>query len=58
MGRPPFVLVAPGRRFVYFNNDWEGYAIENALYLKRRLGQEAQADADLVAFANAAAAQG
>jgi uncharacterized protein YecE (DUF72 family) len=23
----------------YFNNDWEGYAIENAGYLKRRLGQ-------------------
>jgi uncharacterized protein YecE (DUF72 family) len=23
--------------FAYFNNDWEGYAIENALYLQRRL---------------------
>jgi uncharacterized protein YecE (DUF72 family) len=23
--------------FAYFNNDWEGYAIENALYLKRQL---------------------
>jgi uncharacterized protein YecE (DUF72 family) len=22
----------------YFNNDWEGYAIENAQHLKRRLG--------------------
>jgi uncharacterized protein YecE (DUF72 family) len=22
---------------VYFNNDWEGFAVENALYLKRRL---------------------
>ena len=21
--------------FAYFNNDWEGYAIENARYLKR-----------------------
>jgi uncharacterized protein YecE (DUF72 family) len=44
--------------FAYFNNDWEGYAIENALYVKRRLGQEAPADAGLLAFANAAAAQG
>ena len=44
--------------FAYFNNDWEGYAIENALYLKRSLGQEAPADAGLLAFANAAAAQG
>ena len=24
--------------FAYFNNDWEGYAIENALYLKERMG--------------------
>lgn len=24
--------------FAYFNNDWEGFAIENARYLKRRLG--------------------
>lgn len=24
--------------YAYFNNDWEGYAIENALGLKRRLG--------------------
>jgi uncharacterized protein YecE (DUF72 family) len=24
--------------FAYFNNDWEGYAIENALYLRERLG--------------------
>ena len=23
--------------FAYFNNDWEGYAIENARYLRRRL---------------------
>jgi uncharacterized protein YecE (DUF72 family) len=44
--------------FAYFNNDWEGYAIENALYLKRRLGQETSAAADLLALANAAAAQG
>jgi uncharacterized protein YecE (DUF72 family) len=42
----------------YFNNDWEGYAIENALYLKERLGQPAEADPELLAFANAAAAQG
>lgn len=27
-----------GDVFAYYNNDWEGYAIENALYLKRRLG--------------------
>jgi uncharacterized protein YecE (DUF72 family) len=43
--------------FAYFNNDWEGYAIENALYLKERLGQAAEAAPGLVAFANAAAAQ-
>ena len=44
--------------FAYFNNDWEGYAIENSLYLKRSLGQKAPADAGLLAFANAAAARG
>jgi uncharacterized protein YecE (DUF72 family) len=44
--------------FAYFNNDWEGYAIENALHLKRGLGQEAPADRALLAFANAEAAQG
>jgi uncharacterized protein YecE (DUF72 family) len=44
--------------FAYFNNDWEGYAIENALYLKERLGQAAAADGALLAFANAASAQG
>jgi uncharacterized protein YecE (DUF72 family) len=27
--------------YAYFNNDWEGYAIENALYLKEQLGQPA-----------------
>jgi uncharacterized protein YecE (DUF72 family) len=44
--------------FAYFNNDWEGYAIENALYLKERLGQRAEVDTELLAFANAAGAQG
>jgi uncharacterized protein YecE (DUF72 family) len=44
--------------FAYFNNDWEGYAIENALYLKRRLGQAVEVDTELLAFANAAGAQG
>ncbi|HEY6963180.1 MAG TPA: DUF72 domain-containing protein [Gaiellaceae bacterium] len=44
--------------WAYFNNDWEGYAIENALYVKERLGQPAPADPKLRAFANAAAAQG
>jgi uncharacterized protein YecE (DUF72 family) len=43
--------------FAYFNNDWEGYAIENALYLKRRLGQAVEPEAELRAFENAAAAQ-
>jgi uncharacterized protein YecE (DUF72 family) len=43
--------------YAYFNNDWQGYAIENALYLKERLGQPADADPELLAFANAAAAQ-
>ncbi len=27
--------------YAYFNNDWEGYAIYNGLWLKRRLGLEA-----------------
>jgi uncharacterized protein YecE (DUF72 family) len=44
--------------YAYFNNDWEGYAIENALYLKRRLGQQTRDDRSLLAFANAQAAQG
>jgi uncharacterized protein YecE (DUF72 family) len=44
--------------YAYFNNDWQGYAIENALYLKERLGQGVEADPELLAFANAAAAQG
>jgi uncharacterized protein YecE (DUF72 family) len=26
-------------RYVYFNNDWEGFAVKNALWLKERLGQ-------------------
>jgi uncharacterized protein YecE (DUF72 family) len=43
--------------FAYFNNDWEGYAIENALYLKAQLGQPAAVDEQLLAFANAAGAQ-
>jgi uncharacterized protein YecE (DUF72 family) len=25
--------------FAYFNNDWEGYALDNALWLKQRLGR-------------------
>ena len=24
--------------FAYFNNDWEGFAIKNALWLRQRLG--------------------
>jgi len=24
--------------FVYFNNDWEGYALKNAWMLKERMG--------------------
>jgi uncharacterized protein YecE (DUF72 family) len=43
--------------FAYFNNDWEGYAIENALYVKERLGQPVDADVELLAFANAAESQ-
>lgn len=27
--------------YAYFNNDWEGYAIENALYVRARLGAAA-----------------
>jgi uncharacterized protein YecE (DUF72 family) len=26
--------------FAYFNNDWEGYAVRNGLWLKQRLGRE------------------
>jgi uncharacterized protein YecE (DUF72 family) len=44
--------------FAYFNNDWEGYAIEDALYLKELLGQPAAAGDGMLALANAAAAQG
>jgi uncharacterized protein YecE (DUF72 family) len=45
--------------YAYFNNDWEGYAIENALYLKDRLGLAHGVDASaLLAHANAAQAQG
>jgi uncharacterized protein YecE (DUF72 family) len=44
--------------FAYFNNDWEGYAIENALYLKERLGQGVEPQAEMLAFEKAAAAQG
>jgi uncharacterized protein YecE (DUF72 family) len=29
---------AAGDVYVYFNNDWEGFAIENGLWLKKRLG--------------------
>ena len=25
--------------YAYFNNDWEGYAVKNGLWLKKRLGQ-------------------
>jgi uncharacterized protein YecE (DUF72 family) len=25
--------------YAYFNNDWEGYAVENGLWLRKRLGQ-------------------
>ena len=24
--------------FAYFNNDWEGFAVRNGLWLRRRLG--------------------
>ena len=30
--------------YAYFNNDWEGYAVRNALYLRRRLLQERQSE--------------
>jgi uncharacterized protein YecE (DUF72 family) len=43
--------------FAYFNNDWEGYAIENALYVKERLGQPVETTAELLAFSNAAESQ-
>jgi uncharacterized protein YecE (DUF72 family) len=28
--------------YAYFNNDWQGYAVENAVYLKRLLGRPAE----------------
>ena len=31
--------------FAYFNNDWEGFAVENARYLKARLGRFARLEA-------------
>ena len=34
----PRVAELAGDGYVYFNNDWEGYALENARYLRRRLG--------------------
>jgi hypothetical protein len=34
--RPPFSRVF--RRDAYFNNDWEGFAVRNGLWLRRRLG--------------------
>jgi len=47
--------------FAYFNNDWEGYAIENALYLRDRLdipAPEPAAPLALGAIDRALAAQG
>jgi uncharacterized protein YecE (DUF72 family) len=41
----------------YFNNDWEGFAIENALYVKARLGQPVEVAGELLALENAARAQ-
>ena len=29
---------AVGDVYAYFNNDWEGFAVQNGLWLKRRLG--------------------
>ena len=46
------------RCYAYFNNDWEGYAIENALYLKERLGQPVEPRVEMRALENAASAQG
>jgi uncharacterized protein YecE (DUF72 family) len=44
--------------YAYFNNDWEGYAIENALWLAERLGRPVQAPrTELGALAAAAGAQ-
>jgi uncharacterized protein YecE (DUF72 family) len=46
--------------FAYFNNDWEGYAIENALYLQQKLGLAPSAgldDGTLIAVGNALRAQ-
>ena len=44
--------------YSYFNNDWEGYAIENALYLKSCLGQPVDAPTEMAALEKAAYAQG
>jgi uncharacterized protein YecE (DUF72 family) len=42
--------------FVYFNNDWEGFAVENARSLKRRLRQSPAGRAPAAAAARRASA--
>ena len=37
MGRATRSLGKQGDVFAYFNNDWEGYAINNATFLKKLL---------------------
>jgi uncharacterized protein YecE (DUF72 family) len=44
--------------YAYFNNDWEGFAIENALYLKERLGQGVEPAEGITALEHALTAQG
>ncbi len=38
-------LAARAEVFAYFNNDWEGFAVRNALGLRARLGQGAPGSA-------------
>ena len=40
-------MPAQAEVYVYFNNDWEGYAVENAAYLRDALGATRAAPSDL-----------
>ena len=39
MGPADRAMAPPGRGLVYFNNDWEGFAVENARWLSGGCGR-------------------
>ena len=39
MGTPYRGVARRNYVYAYFNNDWEGYAVENALWLQNRLSR-------------------